>query len=318
MPQNFSDLGLSSDKILSITRVSGDGSAGSLDTYNVKTRANPSGAGLNFYVQNGNDGLSGGSFSHSVPNVDTTNGLSEYINQHYQDLGFETAKDAWLSLSSVVCTGSTHSLGRTTDMRLELLFAFQTYDDLETGEFQYLMAYDGANWVDVDAAIEDLELAEPGFILTFVNESVASFDTSVNRSSTNAVENKAIGNAVSVGIDYYYTVVGGVKMAQVLPNAKQSYYPDLDQYVSVGLPFYDNEGPRHPAYKYVGHAIENIDPSIPQATADCKQYISATIDQYTDGVIFEMVTFNTTNKKVNRKFRIEIEQATNADIDALF
>ena len=317
MPQNFSDLGLSSDKITSITRVSGDGAAGSLDTYNIKTRANPSGTGFNFTVQNGTNGTSGNAFQYSVPNTVTTkSALQDYINNNYSTIGFSSVSDAWDSLSSIIFVGYGSGIGGSFEQRFNCIFVINKQSS--AGEFDVLMAYNGTELADVNTLATDAGLDDEFFILVFAGEKVvAQLDDNVNRHSVNAVQNTAIGDAVSVGVGYYYNIVGGMITRASVPPVGYQYTANVNQYYVIpNLPFYDDYGDRHPVYKYVGHGVEGTDPEDPQATADCVQYLSATLDLESDGIIVELVTFDTTQRKVNRK--VTLQQATNADIDALF
>ena len=324
MPQNFSDLGLSSDKILSVTRTSGDGAAGSLDTYTIKTRANPNGTGFTFTVQNGRNGASSNVDSYDVE--DTVTSLSDlvtYIGSEYADIGFDSVDAVYEHLIGIylVLRRTVQPSGVRLTNTYELIThviksvagAATTSYELSCGVYDD----DSQTVVDADTFITEAAYSSMHFALLLArDEETMQLDTEVSGTSTNAVENQAIGKAVGTGVKFYYASSASPTTPASLPNAGQNYLSDFNDILSYGLPFYDDNGARHPVYRYAGHAVENIDQNHPSATADCQQYLCVTLDQYSDSLLIQAVTFDTTANKIRRK--VDFSQATNAEIDALF
>ena len=279
-----SDLGLASDKILSLTRISGDGSAGSIDTYEMTTRA---GEQFQFSIQNGRNGAVGyGMGSLSYP-VGSSSQVSAMITALSTEEMYETIAHNFISCFVYSIRGFYEAsikwvidtLNRTYDAHI-------VYRDVSTG----------SNPTETLTELTSSNPFQSGTTMVILykgDDPSPTIDTELNPSSTNLVENQAIAKAVSVGV---------ADDADRITESEGSYasYADLAYAIENNLPF-------NVRNEYVMRYCGDVGNDIAYAGA----YIDAS------GVLAIRVTFFNTDEQMVLGSDV-YTMATESDIDNLF
>lgn len=194
----FSNLGLASDKILSLTRISGTGEAGSLDTYRMTTRA---GENFDFSIQNGRNSLNGiNSRTDSMTSL-----------QHLAEL--QTEMSTWDFFDKIVAVSYVSGTSKYEAFieRSGQTCTIYRFDN-STGEF---------------VRLEDSFFA--GTLYVYYDGTPSAIDTEIDPNSANPVQNSAVAEAISVGVanDFAHLTEtqGSYASDAALASAIENYLP---------------------------------------------------------------------------------------------
>ena len=185
------DLGIVRDKILGITRISGDGSAGVTDVYKMTSELSPDGFG-NFSVRNGADAISG---YHTV-SVQGTGDVSTTTASLVTEINNVGPQNAiGIMHLHMDYNGSTLVGVESTSLRYEYSYDYQTYDSpsLDTPIDGVSLFSDSALTYSADDYF---------YILYFApNENNLVIDNTLDENSSNPVENSVITQALASKMD---------------------------------------------------------------------------------------------------------------------